>query len=130
MTNSGTNLAVDNLGTEKEWTYFRNGIYENNRGIFLTHVIEPSRREGQIYDIFIYLMRHQSFDLTDIEYAEFFFGHMWNNKIYKVKNTGGYIGIIPSAYGEFLCTCRVTFTDGYQINIHRYIDFEAGKVGR
>ena len=73
----GTNLAVDNLGTEKEWTYFRNGIYENNRGVFLTHVIEPSRREGQIYDIFIYLMRHQSFDLTDIEWiAEFFFGQM------------------------------------------------------
>jgi hypothetical protein len=122
--------AIQNLETAEEWEKFRNGVYENNRGVFITHVIEPSKQKGQLYDIFIYLMRHQSSDLSDIECAEFFFGHMWKNKIYKVENTGGLIGIIPSAYGEFLCTCRVTFTDGYQINIHRYIDFEAGKVGR
>ena len=49
------------------------------------------------------------------------------NKIYKVKNTGGYIGIIPSAYGEFLCTCkRVIYLYGYQ-NQHSSdnIDFES-----
>jgi hypothetical protein len=124
------NQSTQNLATAEEWEKFRNGIYDNNRGVFLTHVVEPSKRKNQQYDIFIYLMRHQSSDLLDIECAEFFFGHMWHNKIYKVENTGGFIGIIPSAYGEFLCTCRVTFTDGYQINIHRYIDFEAGKVNR
>jgi hypothetical protein len=127
---STRDLAPQNLETEREWTTFRNGVYEKNRGIFMTHVIEPSKREGQLYDIFIYLIRHKSIDLSDVEYAEFFFGHMWHDKIYKIKNTGGLIGIIPSAYGEFLCTCRVTFTDGYQINIHRYIDFEAERVGR
>ncbi|MBN2499357.1 MAG: DUF4062 domain-containing protein [Anaerolineales bacterium] len=125
-----TNISPDNLKTSTEWTAYRNGTYENNRGIFITHVIEPSKLPGQLYDIFIYLMRHKSSNLSDIDYAEFFMGHMWQNKIIKAKNNGGFIGILTAAYGEFLCTCRVTFTDGYQINMHRYIDFEARKTGQ
>ncbi len=91
--------------TAGEWNAYRDGIYKENRGVFLTHVITPSSLPGQKYDITTYLIKHQSYNLSDIDKAEFFFGRKWHNRIYEVKNEGGYIGLSVSAYGEFLCTC-------------------------
>lgn len=126
--------SVDNINSQSvepktaiEWNAYRDGVYKENRGVFLTHTISPSTLPDQKFDIAIYLIKHQSDDLSDVEKAEFFFGRNWYNKIYKVKNEGGYIGLLISAYGEFLCTCRLTFKDGYQVYLHRYIDFETRK---
>ncbi len=111
------------------WNHSRNSIYENNRGIFLTHVIKNSDVKGQEYDVFIYLIRHKSYDFSDIKYAEFFLGPYWDNLVFKaVEENTGFIGISTAAYGTFLCLCRITFTDNSQIEIHRYIDFEAEKM--
>jgi len=115
------------LNSADEWNLYRDGVYKNNRGIFLTHVITQSRKPKQRFDVFIYLIKHQG-DLSEVESAEFFFGRMWKNRIFKVINEKGFVGIATSAYGEYLCTCRVTFNDGYQINISRYIDFETGYI--
>ena len=41
---------------------------------------------------------------------------------------GDVIEVRVSAYGSFLCTCLVTFEDGEQVSLYRYIDFEMGKV--
>jgi hypothetical protein len=38
------------------------------------------------------------------------------------------MGVRLSAYGPFLCTCLVTFEDGEQVSLYRYIDFEMGEV--
>jgi hypothetical protein len=35
-------------------------------------------------------------------------------------------GVRTSAYGAFLCTCRVTFRDRTHVMLWRYIDFEMG----
>lgn len=111
------------------WNDRRNEIYSNNRGIFLTHIIKPSKKEGQVYDVFIYLYRHKSDDFSDVRYAEFFLGPYWGNQVFQaVEETKGFIGISTSAYGTMLCTCRVTFQDNNQIEIHRYIDFEAERM--
>jgi hypothetical protein len=111
------------------WSENRNKIYEYSRGIFLTHVIKPSKTEGQEYDVFIYLLRHKSEDFSDVRYAEFFLGSYWDNKVFEaVEENKGFIGISTSAYGTFLCTCKVTFNDNTQIEIHRYIDFEAERM--
>lgn len=111
------------------WGKARKDIYANNRDIFLTHVIKTSVIDGQEYDVFIYLLRHKSNDLSDIKYAEFFLGPYWDNLIFKATEENvGFIGISTSAYGTFLCMCRVTFTDDSQIELHRYIDFEALKM--
>jgi len=111
------------------WNDARNRIYANNRGIFLTHVIKPSAVKGQLYDVFIYLYRHKSDDFSDVKYAEFFLGPYWNNAIFQaVEENKGFIGISTSAYGTFLCLCRVTFNDYTQIEINRYIDFEGAKM--
>lgn len=111
--------------TADEWNTLRDEIYKENRGVFLTHVVKPSTMPNQKFDIMIYLIKHQSEDLGEVDYAEFFFGRMWHNKVYKIKNNGDFVGLLVSAYGEFLCTCRVTFKDGYQAYLQRYIDFES-----
>ncbi len=111
------------------WSKERSKIYVNNRDIFLVHVIKPSVKEGQLYDVFIYLLRHKSDDLSDVKYAEFFLGPYWGNKVFQaVEENKGFIGISTSAYGTFLCMCRVTFTDNYQVEINRYIDFESARM--
>lgn len=111
------------------WNDARNKIYENSKGIFLAHIIKPSTKKGQLYDVFIYLFRHKSDDFSDVKYAEFFLGPYWNNKVFEaVEETKGFIGISTSAYGTFLCTCKVTFHDNSQIEIHRYIDFESERM--
>lgn len=111
----------------------RVSIYKENRGLFLTHLIYPTDRTGQGWDIFIYLIRHQEKEtkdlrFSDIKKAEFFFGHMWGNQIYEEKVKHGMIGVKTSAYAPFLCTCFVTTTDGAVIKLNRYIDFEIEKI--
>lgn len=113
---------------EDDWSKERNEVYNNNNGLFLAHVIEPSSKRGQDFDIFIYLVRHKSETLSDIEYAEFFLGSYWGNKVYKETKKDGLIGISTSAYGPFLCTCRIKMKNGSEIRLNRYIDFEMGRV--
>jgi hypothetical protein len=111
----------------------RTNIYEQNRGLFLTHVISPSKRKEYKYNIYIYLIRHKpsnynEINFLDIAYAEFFFGHMWGNEVFKVVAKKGIIGISTSAYAPFLCTCIIKMKDESEIELYRYIDFEAGNT--
>ncbi|NTU99495.1 hypothetical protein HGA64_05850 [Candidatus Falkowbacteria bacterium] len=112
--------------TADDWAHTRNNIYESNRGLFIAHLLEQSNRQGQEYDIFIYLIRHKNMEFSDIDKAEFFFGHYWGNKIYVGSKVGELIGVKTSAYGPFLALCRVTFKDGSSVMINKYIDFEMG----
>lgn len=112
---------------EDDWSKERDGVYALNNGFFLAHVIEPSEEDGQLYDVFIYLVRHKSEIFEDIEYAEFFLGQYWGNKVYIETLKRGLIGISTSAYGPFLCTCRIQMKNGIEIRLNRYIDFEMGR---
>lgn len=109
--------------TADDWNQHRYRTYQSSKDVFLVHSLAPSSVKGQLFDIFIYLQRHKSKDLSDVAYAEFFLGPYWNNRIFHVKNKGGPIGISTSAYGEFLCTCRVTFSNGTEIFLNRYVNF-------
>lgn len=114
--------------TAQNWAQERNDIYKKNNGIFLTHVLTPSQSSGQKFDIYIYLIKHKTTDLSDVEFAEFFFGHKWGNEVFKEYQKSGIIGVSTSAYGPFLCTCRVHMRDGTEIYLNRYIDFEMGQM--
>jgi hypothetical protein len=105
----------------------RKEAYSRCRDLFLTHVLSPSEKPGQSYDIFVYLIRHKSGDLSDVLSAEFFFGHYWGNEVFREENRNGLIGVQTSAYGPFLCTCLVTFRDGKEVILERYVDFEMGQ---
>jgi hypothetical protein len=111
-----------------DWSEERETIYKTNQGFFITHFLTPSSKRDQKYDIFVYLLRHKSTDFSDVSYAEFFFGSYWGNRVFKEKPTDGLIGVSTSAYGPFLCTCRVTMKNGQIIRLHRYIDFEMGRL--
>ena len=116
------------LSSSDDWSKERDGIYQANDGFFLVHAIRPSKEPKQKYDIAILVMGHKGRTLEDIEYAEFFFGAYWQNKVFKEAPRGGLVGISTSAYGPFLCTCRVTLKSKKVIRLHRYIDFEMGRV--
>ena len=119
--------VVENETTKRREDH-RNSIYQKNKGYFITHVIEPSEDGEQLYDIFIYLIRHKSENYSDIAKVEFFFGSYWDNEVFEGNNVGGFIGVKTSAYGEFLCTCQITFRDKSTVLLERYIDFEMGKI--
>ena len=116
------------LETAQEWNIHRDEIKKRSREVFLAHCIKPSDRQGQKYDIYILLTRSKLLNLDDVDYAEFFFGRYWGNQVFRINNNGGKVGISTAAYGPFLCVCRVTFKDGYQAYIDRFIDFAMGIV--
>jgi hypothetical protein len=124
-----TSEQVPSSRSEDEWNGHRDKIYSHHRGLFLTHVLSPSSDPGQLFDVFIYLIRHKSEDLSDIVQAEFFLGRYWRNTIFTVVPEDGFVGISTSAYGTFLCVCRLTFSDGESIYLDRYVDFETQRTG-
>ncbi|MEQ1844349.1 MAG: DUF4062 domain-containing protein [Nitrospira sp.] len=138
-TRVGPGIPVPNIGIESlrgpatetpdEWNARRNASYVEHRNVFLTHIIRPSSRAGQTFDVFIYLIRHKSEDFSDIRVAEFFLGPYWENKVFPAIQQNGFIGISTSAFGTFLCICRITFTDGSHLFLDRYIDFEMQRTG-
>ncbi|MCP3895900.1 MAG: hypothetical protein GY706_14920 [Bacteroides sp.] len=115
------------------WTDERFARYKSRRFTELVHVIERSADPKQEYDILLYLFRHRQhgagspFGLSDVQKAEFFLGQAWKNRVFTCLNdgSGNYIGIKVSAYGPFMCLCRVTFVDGETVVLDRYIDFES-----
>lgn len=118
----GNGRSAAELQTERQ------ELYRSNRDLFLAHVIRPSESVGQFFDVYIYLVRHESQDFSDVKFAEFFFGRHWGNKVFQKREEDSLIGIATSAPGPFLCLCRVTFQDGQKIYLHRYIDFEMSRI--
>jgi hypothetical protein len=116
------------LLTEEHWAARRRATEREARGVYVVHVLAPSQTPGQRYDLFIYLVAHRDADLTTVRYAEFFLGRYWGSRVFRVENSGERIGISTSAYGPVLCLCRVTFEDGHESVLYRYIDFEMGTV--
>lgn len=106
-----------------EWNAYRYAIYAEQHDVFLVHTAVPSSAPGQRFDAFIYLARHHSSDLSVVRHAEFFLGPYWGNRVFKVENRGGYIGITVSAFAAFLCTCRITFRHGRSVRTSRYVDY-------
>jgi hypothetical protein len=134
----GPGIPIEHIGMESmpqattapsEWNVRRNAVYAEHRNIFLTHVISPSAKPGQMFDVFIYLVRHKSTDFSDIRYAEFFLGPYWENKVFPAVERNGFIGLATSAFGTFLCLCKLIFKDGSEVQLERYIDFEAQRTG-
>jgi hypothetical protein len=99
----------------------------------LAHVYRTSTEPGQRFQVFVFLVRHrkgsseppQRDNFVEIQKAEFFFGDSWGNQIFEVPETKGAIGVRTHAWGTFLATCRLTFTDDANkpITLFRYVDF-------
>jgi hypothetical protein len=117
--------------TLEEWTAYREGIYRGAKGFFLAHTLIPSNVKGQTYDVFITVnkyasRRFASISISDIEFAEFFLGRHWGNRIFCEKPSNDLLGIQTSAYGGFLCVCKLTLRSKEIIMLSRDIDFHMG----
>ncbi|PSL50003.1 hypothetical protein CLV51_1011345 [Chitinophaga niastensis] len=92
----------------------------------LVHKIFKSTSDGQHYDLLIYVIPHNEASLIQVKSVEYFLGPFWGNQVFKTKNRSKGFAVKTSAYGEFLCTAKITFTDNQEMFVHRYIDFEMG----
>jgi len=127
-TSTDKSLANQNFADVEVRAKQRQEIYSNRRNLFIAHLLTPSKLPEQKYDIYMYLIRHPDeklpSNLSDVVSAEFYFGKYWGNRVFEATRVGSRIGVATSAYGSFLCTCRVRFEDGYEIILDKYIDFE------
>ena len=116
----------------REFDLRRKAIADEARDVMLVHALQPSQARGQKFDVFIYLQRRDSgrydVNLADVAKVEFFLGRYWRNEIFQGSWSGKYLGIRTSAYGPFLCVCKVSFADGGSAFLYRYVDFEMGEV--
>lgn len=108
----------------------RRKYYEPNRRVFLAHRLAPSKQPNQLYDILIYLIPHKDATLACVQKVDYYFGHHWNNRIFTSIDRASGFAISTSAFGPFVCTAEIHFTDGNTEMIWRYIDFEMGTIGK
>lgn len=106
----------------------RNKIYNNLRQCMVVHRIFKSSKEGQLFDVLIYLVPHKNSNLIQVKSVEYYFGSWWNNNIYCSTSRHNGYAIATSAYGPFMCYVTINFNDGESVSTHRYIDFEMGDV--
>lgn len=124
----GPAVTGPDVGTKFGRIEHRKALYEKTRKLFLVHVLTPTAKPKQRYGVSLFVMRHENQDLADVRSAEFFLGKSWGNRIIQGAHSGKRIGITTSAFGPFLCTCLVTFDDGEQVMLYRYVDFEMGPM--
>jgi hypothetical protein len=104
----------------------RISIYEKNRGIFLIHAWQPSRKANQVADIAIMLYQHGDGPLSHktVESVEYYLGPKFSNRPYIKTNVKSNFRLDISAYGPMLCLAKVNFKDGSQpVYLERYCDF-------
>jgi hypothetical protein len=104
----------------------RKRYYAEVRGIMLVHKLFRSREPGQLYDALLYVIPHASASLAAVARVEYFFGHMWGHRVFPSTDRSRGFPVVTSAYGPFLCSAKVHFTDGTIATLFRYIDFEMG----
>jgi hypothetical protein len=108
----------------------RGNYYLPNRDIFLVHRISPSKKLNQLYDILIYVIPHKNSTIVSLQRVEYFFGNYWRDKVFISTDRASGFSITTSAFGPFVCTAELFFTDGKSIILSRYIDFEMGAIGK
>lgn len=104
----------------------RENYYNDCRKVMLVHKVFKSIKDRQFYDLIIYVIPHNDSSLIQVKSVEYFFGKYWRNQIFKTRDRAKGFAVKTSAYGEFLCTAKITFTDDKEVFVHRYIDFEMG----
>lgn len=110
-------------------------VGRSQRGVHLVHIAAPSEHLGQECDLFVFLTgwRRSAYglpdDLSDVSTAEFYLGPKFQPSGTTVTHRqGSPLGFFTSAWGPVICVCRVTFTDGEQVVVTRYLDFESANL--
>lgn len=123
--NNNFQTSVDNNGVRDNE---RTNFYSEQRGAMLVHKLFKSQKDGQLYDILIYLIPKKNSNLIQVTSVEYYFGKFWEHTIFTATDRSNGFAIVTSAYGPFLCTAKINFNDGQSQTVYRYIDFEMGEV--
>ena len=82
-----------------------------------------------LYDIQLYLVPHKGATLSNVARVEYYFGRHWGNRVFVSIDRSRGFPIATSAFGAFMCTAKLQFTDGGEVYVNRYVDFEMGAIG-
>ena len=82
-----------------------------------------------LYDIQLYVVPHKDATLVNLSKVEYYFGRHWGGQIFTSVDRARGFPITTSAYGEFMCTGKLYFSDGETVMVNRYVDFEMGAIG-
>jgi hypothetical protein len=107
----------------------REDYYKPNRNIHLVHRLAPSKETGMLYDIQLYVIPHKDASLANLSKVEYYFGRHWGNQIFTSVDRARGFPITTSAFGVFMCTAKLYFSDGETVMVNRYVDFEMGAIG-
>lgn len=123
------------VGSTNELEEFRADIGRSQRGVHLVHIATPSEDPSQECDLFVFLTgwRRSAYglpdDLSDVSTADFQLGPNFHPSGTTITyRQGSALGFVTSAWGPVICVCRVTFTDGEQVVLTRYLDFESAAL--
>lgn len=120
---SARGVFQDSQGTREQE---RKRYYAAARGIMLVHKLLRSREPGQLYDAVLYVIPHGTASLAAVARVEYFFGHMWGHRVFPSTDRSRGFPVVTSAYGPFLYSAKLYFTDGSTATVFRYADFEMG----
>jgi hypothetical protein len=107
----------------------RQQYYKPNRNVHLVHRLAPSKMPRMLYDVQLYLIAHEGATLANVSRVEYYFGKHWGSQIFTSIDRAQAFPISTSAFGPFMCTAALQFSDGETVMINRYVDFEMGAAG-
>lgn len=128
--------AYKQVPADEELHTARHANYAKNRNLFLVHRVRPTGRAHPVtdlptFDVSVYLISHKNFgQMNDVRRVEYYFGHHFGLKLglrgtkYVVENGTDGFAVLVNAYGPMLCEARITFQDGAETTVNRYLDFE------
>jgi hypothetical protein len=112
----------------------RRDEYARNRGLFLVHSWQTTKKPGEVADIVIRLREH--LDTSDrpsvlrggkVDSVRYQLGPMFSEEPFVKRDAEGGFPLTVSAYKPMLCVAEVVFNDGHEpIRLSRYIDFPVG----
>ncbi|MBK6282538.1 MAG: hypothetical protein IPF54_07615 [Draconibacterium sp.] len=123
--NNHFQTTIDNSGLRE---IERVNYYSEHRGAMIVHKLYKSQKDGQLYEILIYLIPKKNSNLIQVISVEYYFGKFWGSKIFTTTDRSNGFAIATSAYGPFLCTAKINFNDGKSATVYRFIDFEMGDI--
>ena len=105
--------------------------YEQNRGLFLSHIWKPSKKQAQVADIIIRLVEHRDTSTRPsllaegvVESVRYELGQRFFKEPPIKRNPDDGFALEVSAYRPMLCLAEVRFNDDHSpIPLSRYIDF-------
>jgi hypothetical protein len=104
--------------------------YEHNLGLFVVHTWRPSRREGQVADVTIWLWKHPDGRLTpgEVRAVEYILGPKFTDHSRVITDARNAFAIEESMWAPMLCLAKVYLAGNREpLLLERYINFEGAE---